>query len=172
MTSKKIFVNLSRPKNAKIKGGSSKNIVERTKLELITTNISSASNDKKTILYWKKSKEVKLIENVWYVKDREGEQHLQIYLYVDIPNHSTLYEMLGKVIYICLIHDTEFVYVLTKPPKSHDKIKYQLSLSLYDTTKEFTKMCKQIINDIAQDMVSIVIYICVLHYCNCIIIFL
>ena len=77
------------------------------------------------------------------MKDREGEQHLQIYLYVDIPNDSGIYEVLGKVIDMCLIPDSEVVYVLTKLPKSHDKIKYQLSLSMYDTTKESTKMCKQ-----------------------------
>ena len=124
------------------------------------------------ISYWKKPQEVNHTEHIWYVKDREGEQHLKIYLYVDIPNDSGLYEVLGKVIYICLIPETKVVYVLTKPPKSHDKIKYQLSLSMYDMTEESTKMCKQTINDILQDIVSIVIYICVLRYCSCIIIFL
>ena len=64
MASNKIYVNLSGPKTAKIKGGFSKNIVERTKPRLITTNFSSASNDKKMISYWKKSKEVKLPTNV------------------------------------------------------------------------------------------------------------
>lgn len=51
MASKKISVNISGPKTAKIKVGSSKIIGERTKLELITTNLSSALNDKKTISY-------------------------------------------------------------------------------------------------------------------------
>ncbi len=49
MTSNKIYVNLSRPKTAEVGGRSSKNIVERTRPELITTNISSASNDNKMI---------------------------------------------------------------------------------------------------------------------------
>ena len=60
---------------------------------------------------------------------------------------------------MCLILDIEVVYVLTKPPKSHDKIRYQFALSIYDTTNDSTKMCKQIINEIAQDIVSVVIYI-------------
>ena len=47
MASKKIFVNLSRPKTDK--GGFSKSTVERTKPELIATNLSSASNDKKMV---------------------------------------------------------------------------------------------------------------------------
>ena len=48
MASKKIFVNLSRPKT--LKGASSKNISERTPPELMATNLSIASNDKKMIL--------------------------------------------------------------------------------------------------------------------------
>lgn len=42
-------MNLSGPKT--LKGGSSKNIGERTPPELIATNISSASNDNKMISY-------------------------------------------------------------------------------------------------------------------------
>ena len=99
------------------------------------------------------------------MKDREGEQ-VWIYLYVDIPNNSGLYEGLGKVIDICLIPGTKVVYVLRKLPKSHDKIKYQFAFWMYDTTDESTNMCKQIINEIAQDIVSIVIYI----YVFCIIV--
>ena len=114
---------------------------------------------------------MRLRENIWYVKEREGEG-VQIYLYVDIPNDSGIYEVLGKVIDVCLVPDTEVVYILTKPPKSHDKIKYQLSFSLYDMREVSTKLSKQIVNEIAQDIVSIVIYICVLRYCNCLIIFL
>jgi len=138
-------MNLSRPKIDKIKGTSSKIIVEQAKPMLITTNLSSASNDKKTIALWKKSKEVNLPENLWYVKEREGKD-VQIYLYVDIPNDSGIYEVLGKVIDMCLIPDTKVVYILTKFPKSHSQIKYQSSLSLYDMTEVSTKLCKQIIN--------------------------
>jgi len=76
MVSKKIFSNHSRPKTTKIKGRLSKNTVEWTKHELIITNLSSASNGKKTISYWRKSKEVKLKKKVWYGKDRKGEQQM------------------------------------------------------------------------------------------------
>ena len=71
--------------------------------------------------------------------------------------------MHGKVLNMCLIPDIEVVYVLTKLTKSHDKVKYQLSLSMYDTTEESIKMCKQIISDIAEEMVNIVIYIYVFY---------
>lgn len=80
--------------------------------------------------------------------------------------------MLGKVIDLCLVPDTEVIYILTKPPKSHDRNKYQLLYSLYDTREVSTKLCKQIVNEITQDIVSIVIYFCVLRYCNCRVIFL
>ena len=55
-------MNLSGPNN--LKGGSSKKIGERTPPELMATNLSNASNDKKMISYWKKSKEMKLPSNV------------------------------------------------------------------------------------------------------------
>ena len=53
-------------------GVSSKNIGERTAPELMPTNISSASSDKKLISDWKSSKEVKFPSRVWYVKERES----------------------------------------------------------------------------------------------------
>ena len=49
MASKKIYVNMSGPKT--LKGTSSKNIGEQTPPELMATNLSSASNDKKMISY-------------------------------------------------------------------------------------------------------------------------
>ena len=49
MASKKISVNLSGPNT--LKGGSSKNIGERTRPEMMATNLSSVSNDKKMISY-------------------------------------------------------------------------------------------------------------------------
>ena len=113
MASRKTFVNLSRPNTTKAGGGSSKNTVERTQLEIIATNLASASKDRKLVSYWKKSQEVKHTKIVWFVKDREGEQHLQIYLYANIPNDSGSYEVLGKLLDTCLIPDTEVVYVLT-----------------------------------------------------------
>lgn len=91
---------------------------------------------------------MKLPKNVWYVKEREGKD-VHIYIYVDIPSNSGIYELLGKATGMCLIPDTEVVYILTKLPKSHDKIKYQLSLSLYDTIEVSTKLSKKIVNEIA-----------------------
>ena len=52
--------------------------------------------------------------------------------------------------------DTEAFDVFRKPPKSHDKIRYQFSLSMYDMVDDSTRMCKKIINETAQYILSIV----------------
>ena len=98
MASKKISMNMSGPKT--LKGASLKNIGERTPPELMATNLSSASNDKKMISYWKNSKEVKFPSRIWYVKERES-QNVKIYLYIDIPNDNGIYEVMGRVIDMC-----------------------------------------------------------------------
>ena len=85
---------------------------------------------------------------------------------VDILNDSGSYKMHGKVLDMCLILETEVVYVLTKLPKSHERIKYRLSYSLYDRREVSTKLCKQIVNDMTQNTVSIVICIFILHFEN------
>jgi len=128
----------------------------------MATNISSAINDKKMISNWKNSKEVKFPSRIWYVKERER-QNVNIYLYIDIPNDNGIYELMGRVIYMCSVPDIEVVYILTKAPKSHEMIKYRLSYSLYDTREVSTELCKQIINEMKQNIVSIVIYICILR---------
>jgi hypothetical protein len=79
MASKKISVNLSGPKT--LKGASSKNIGERTPPELMATNLSSASSDKKMISDWKNSKEVKFPSRIWYVKERESTKCEYISIY-------------------------------------------------------------------------------------------
>lgn len=114
---------------------------------------------------------MKLPENVWYVKERES-RNVQIYLYVDIPNNSGIYEALRKVVDMCSVSDIEVVYILKKLLESYERIKYQLLYSLYDTREVSTKLCKQIVNVITQNIISIVIYIFILRYCNYLIIFL
>ena len=104
------------------------------------------------------------------MKERES-QNVQIYLYVDIPNDNGIYEVMGKVIDMCSVPDSEVVYILRKLPKSHKMIKYQLLYSLYDTREVSKKLCKQIVNEMKQNIVSIVICICVLCSCNYITIF-
>ena len=87
---------------------------------------------------------------------------MNIYLYIDIPNENGIFELMGRVIDMCSVPDIEVVYILTKAPKSHERIKYRLSYPLYDTREVSTKLCKQIVNEIKQNIVSIVIYICIL----------
>lgn len=129
----------------------------------MTTNLSSASSDKKMISDWKNLKEVKFPSRIWYVKERES-TNVNIYLYIDIPNDNGIFEVMGRVVDMCSVPDTEVVYVLTKAPKSHGRVKYQLSYSLqYDTREVSTKLCNQIVNEMTQNIVSIVIYICILR---------
>ena len=69
---------------------------------------------------------MRLLEIVWYVKEREGGD-VQIYLYVDIPNDSGIYEVLGKVIDMCSVPDMKlFIYLQNLP--SHMK---GLNISYY-----------------------------------------
>ena len=121
MASKKIFVNLSGPKT--LEGASSKNIGQRTPPEVMPSNLSSASNDKKMISDWNNSKEVKFPSRIWYVKEREN-KNVNIYLYIDIPNDNGIFELMGRVIDMCSVRDTEVLYILTKSPMSHERIKY------------------------------------------------
>ena len=60
------------------------------------------------------------------MKEKES-QSVNIYLYIDIPNENGIFELMGRVIDMCSVPDTEVVYILTKPPKSHERIKYWLS---------------------------------------------
>ena len=168
MESKRISVNLCGPKIHK--GASKRNIGERTPPELMTTNLSSASSDKKMISDWKNSKEVKFPSSMWYVKERES-ANVNIYLYIDIPNDSGIFEVMGRVVDMCSVTNTEVVYVLTKAPKSHERVKYQLSYSLYDTSEVSTKLCSQIVNEMTNNIVSIIIYICIFRFLKCLTIF-
>ena len=78
MASRKISVNLSRPKT--LKGASLKNIGEQTPPELMVTYISSALSDKKIISDWKNSKEVKFPSSLVCERKREHKcEHISIY---------------------------------------------------------------------------------------------
>ena len=97
------------------------------------------------------------------MKERES-TNVNIYLYIDIPHNNENLEVMGRVIDMCSVLNTEVVYVLTKAPKSHERIKYRLSYSLYDTREVSTKLCKQIVNEMTQNIVSIVICIFIFHF--------
>ena len=66
---------------------------------------------------------MKFPSRIWYVKERES-QNVNIYLYIDIPNDNGIFELIGRVIDMCSVPDTEVVYIFTKAPKSHERIKY------------------------------------------------
>ena len=77
-----------------------------------------------------------------------------------MPNDNGIYDMMGRVIDMCLVPNSEIAYILTKPPKSHEKIKYQFLYSLYDTREVSTKSCKQIVNEITQNIINCYLYLC------------
>lgn len=93
-------------------------------------------------------------------------KHVYIYIYIDIPNDNGIYDVMGRVIDMCSVSNSEVVYILTKLPKSHEMIKYQLSYSMYDMREVSRKLCKQVVNEMKQNIVIIVIYIYVLRSCN------
>ena len=68
----------------------------------MATNLSSASSDKKIFSDWKNSKEVKFPSRVWYVKEEES-TNMNIYLYIDILNDNGNFEVMGRVIDMCLV---------------------------------------------------------------------
>lgn len=114
----------------------------------------------------------KVIQKSWNFHQESGmwkkeNAKMSIYLYIDIPNDNGIYEVMGRVIDMCLVPNTKVVYRLTNSPKSHETIKYQLSYSLHDTRQVSTKLCKQIVNQTKQNILSIVIYICILRSWKC-----
>ena len=73
---------------------------------------------------------------------------------------------MGKVLHQYIIPNTESVYILSKPLKSHDKHKYHSTLSMYNMREDSSKICKQIVQNIAQNILGIYIYtyfICVIQ---------
>ena len=93
----------------------------------------------------------------WFLKDIE-DKSLQLYLYSSKNFDVESYDLVGKVLDLYILPNTESFYILSKPPKSHDKHTYHFTLSMYNTEEDSSKICKQIIQNIAQRIVSIFIY--------------
>lgn len=72
------------------------------------------------------------------------------------------YEVMGKIREICLVLNTDTIYVLAKLPKTREKAKYHFLKIKYDMDKDSTKMCEEITINIANNIVSLLIYIYVL----------
>ena len=80
-------------------------------------------------------------------------------------NFGEPYEVSGIVRDICLLLNG-IVYVLAKLPKIRVKVRYRLSKVKYDTYEESTPLCDEITSNISNNIVSMFIYIYVMHYCK------
>ena len=99
-----------------------------------------------------------------FLKDIEDET-LHLYLYASKNFYAESYELVGKVLDLYILPNTKNVYILSKLPKSHDKLRYHFTLSMYNTGGDYSKICKQIVRNIALKIVSISIY----NYLFCVI---
>ena len=117
----------------------------------------ASTKEKKLVSYWNKSTEVNHSKYAWFLKDVEDES-LQLYLYSSKNFDAESNELVGKLLDLYILPNTKSVYILSKLPKSHDKHRYHFTLSMDNTGDYSLKICKQIIQNIAQKIVSIFIY--------------
>ena len=66
---------------------------------------------------------------------------------------------MGRVRDICLVPNLNTIYVLARMTNKRLKLRYHLSKFKYDTDEEIAR-------NIASNVVSMFIYICVMHYCK------
>ena len=153
MAWRKVSINIFGPRPtiapSKGVGGPSKNIVEWIPPQLIIENIGYvATKENKLVSYWKKSKEVNHTKYSLFLKDMEGEA-LQLFLYASKNFDVASYELVGKVLDLYIRSNSKNLYILSKPPKSHDKIRYNFTLAMYNIGEDSSGTCIQIVNDSA-----------------------
>ena len=73
------------------------------------------------------------------MKDIEDEP-LQLYLYASKNFDAESYDLVGKVLDLYILPNTESVYILSKLPKSHDKHRYHFTLSMYNMGEDSSKI--------------------------------
>ena len=67
------------------------------------------------------------------------------------------YEVIGRVRDICMISNTNTIYVLAREANKHEKVRYRLSKVKYDTNEISTKFSEEISSNIANKIVSMLI---------------
>ena len=118
MASRKVSINLFGPKSTFVSSnaisGPSKIIVGQTTPQLITENAGDASTrENKLVSCWKKSTEVNHSKYAWFLKDIEDET-LQLYLYASKNFDVETNDIVGKLLDLYIIPNTESVYMLSK----------------------------------------------------------
>ena len=75
------------------------------------------------------------------------------------------YQVMGRVRDICMVPNTNTIYVLVRMPNKREKVRFRLSKVKYDTNETSTKLSAEISNNIANNIVIMHIYISAMNYC-------
>ena len=73
---------------------------------------------------------------------------------------------MGRVRDICLVPNTNTIYVLARKAQKREKVRYRLSIVKYDTYEIYSKFFEEISRNIANNIVSVLIFISSMHYCK------
>ena len=194
MASKKISVNVSAPRAAapkstaaapkstaaarrtmdttpksKVAAERTMDTIGRNKDIVAHTNKSQASGapgSLKLISDWKKAKEIDKIDFSWYLEDSEMEADIHIYLICGMIDLNEPYDVMGRVRDICMVPKTNTIYVLARKAQKREKVRYRLSIVKYDTDEISLKFSEEISSNIANNIVSMLIFISSMHYCK------
>ena len=164
MASKKISVNVSAPRAAapkstaaarrtmdttpksKVAAGRTMDTVGRNKDIVAHTNKSQASGapgSLKVISDWKNAKEIDNTNFSWYLEDTETEVDIHIYLICGMIDLNEKYEVMGRVRDICMVPNTNTIYVLARKAQKREKVRYRLSIVKYDTDEISSNFLKK-----------------------------
>ena len=187
MTSKNIYVNVFAPKavalkstaaarhtmditpKSKVAAGRTMDTIGQNKDIVAHTNKSQASGapgSLKLISDWKNAEEIDKTYFSWYLEDSETEADIHIYLLCGMINLNEPYDVMGRVRDICMVPNTNTIYVLARMPNKCEKVRYRLSKVKYDTNEISTKLSKEISRNIENNIISMLIYIPAMHYCK------
>ena len=173
MASKKIFVNVSGPSAAiaksKVAVGRTMDTVGRNKDIVAHTNKSQASGPPgslKLFSDWKNAEEINKTDFSWYLEDNETDYDIHIYLFCGMIHLGEAYQVMGRVQDMCLVLNTNTIYFLARMTNKREKLRYRLSKIKYDTNETSTNFSTNIVRKIANNIVSMLIYIFSMHYCK------
>ena len=187
MASKNISVNVSATKAAtskskvatrrtmdtnpktKVAAGCTMDIVGRNNDIVAHTNKGQASGvpcSLKLISYWKNAEEIDKTDFSWYLEDSEMEVDIHIYLICGMIDLNEPYDVMGRVRDICMVPNTNTIYVLSRKAQKHENVRYRLSIVKYDTDEISSKFCEEVSSNTANNIVSMFIFVSSMHYCK------
>ena len=142
--------------------GRNKDIVAHTN----KIQASGAPSSLKLISDWKNTEEIDKIDFSWYLEDNETEADIHIYLLCGLIHLNEPYDVMGRVRDICMVPNTNTIYVLARKANKREKVRYRLSIVKYDTDEISSKFSEEISSNIANNIVSMLIFISAIHYCK------